>query len=337
MKVLDTLQTRAAAHPARIVLSEGHDPRIVAAALRVTKVGMASIILVGPTDSIKAEIAAQGGHIGETLTIEDPQLSPLTAKLAKAYYDLRKHKGVTVEDAAARACEPLIFSAMMVRLALADGTVGGAVATTSDTVRAAIQVIGKADDTDLVSSFFLMVLPENHPSGRDAMIFSDSGLVIDPDAEELAAIAGQSADSFMALLNQTPKVAFLSFSTKGSAVHQKVTKVAKAASILMDKRPDLDSDGELQFDAAFDPSVGASKSPGSAVAGYANVMVFPNLDAGNIGYKIAQRIGGCTAIGPVLQGLAKPANDLSRGCSADDVVNMIAVTALQVAQQPVPD
>lgn len=337
MKVLDTLQTRAAAHPARIVLSEGRDPRIVAAALRATKAGMASIILVGPTDAIRAEINAQGGHLDETLTIEDPLSSALTTKLADAYFDLRKHKGITVEEATARARDPLVFSALMVRLALADGTVGGAVATTSDTVRAALQVIGKAPDAKLVSSFFLMVLPEEHPSNRDALIFSDSGLVIDPDADELAAIAGQSADSFIALLNRTPKVAFLSFSTKGSALHQSVTKVARAASIFKENRPDIDSDGELQFDAAFVPSVGASKSPESAVAGHANVMIFPNLDAGNIGYKIAQRIGGCTAIGPVLQGLAKPANDLSRGCSADDVVNMIAVTALQAAQQPVLD
>ncbi|SMX24003.1 phosphate acetyltransferase [Boseongicola aestuarii] len=337
MKVLDTLQTRAAAHPARIVLSEGHDPRIVAAALRATKAGIASIVLVGPTETVRAEISAQGGQLGETLTIEDPQSSALTTKLAEAYFDLRKHKGITLKEAAARACDPLIFSAMMVRLALADGTIGGAIATTSDTVRAALQVIGKAPDAKLVSSFFLMVLPEDHPSGRDAMIFSDCGLVIEPDADELAAIAGQSAESFIALLNKTPKVAFLSFSTKGSALHQSVTKVARAARIFREDRPDIDSDGELQFDAAFVPSIGASKSPGSDVAGHANVMIFPDLDAGNIGYKIAQRIGGCTAIGPVLQGLAKPANDLSRGCSADDVVNMIAVSALQAAQQPVID
>lgn len=333
MKVLDDLQTRAAAHPARIVLSEGHDPRIVTAALRATKAGMASIVLVGPTNIIISEISAQDGHLGQALTIEDPQSSAFTPEIAEAYFNLRKHKGITLEEAEARARDPLIFSAMMVHLGLADGTVGGAVATTSDTVRAALQVIGKAPDAALVSSFFLMVLPEDHPSGRDAMIFSDCGLVINPDAEELAAIAGQSADSFMALLNQTPKVAMLSFSTKGSAQHQSVTKVAEAAGILRVKRPDLDSDAEMQFDAAFVPSVGASKFPGSKVAGHANVMIFPNLDAGNIGYKIAQRIGGCTAIGPVLQGLAKPANDLSRGCTSDDAVNMIAVTALQVAQQ----
>jgi len=220
---------------------------------------------------------------------------------------------------------------MMVRNGHADGTVGGAVATTSDTVRAALQIIGKAKSAPLVSSFFLMVLPENHPSGRDAMVFGDSGLVIDPDAQELAAIAAASAASYTQLLGDTPKVALLSFSTMGSARHAAVTKVTEAAALLKEQHPDLASDGELQFDAAFVPDVGASKAPNSATAGQANVMIFPNLDAGNIGYKIAQRIGGCDAIGPVLQGLAKPANDLSRGCVASDVTNMIAVTALQAA------
>jgi len=333
MKVLERLKTRAAAHPARIVMSEGHDARIVAAALEATSLGLASIVLVGPQDQIKAEISAQGGQLSGALSIEDPEGSALTKVVADAYFDLRKSKGMTPVKAEAKALDPLIFSAMMVRLGLTDGTVGGAVATTSDTVRAALQVIGKAPDAELVSSFFLMVLPDDHPSGRDVMVFSDAGLVIDPDADALAVIAGQSADSLAALLGLAPKVAMLSFATKGSARHERVTKVTTAARLLKERRPELESDGELQFDAAFVPSVGASKAPGSDVAGHANVMIFPDLDAGNIGYKIAQRIGGCTAIGPILQGLNKPANDLSRGCTADDVVNMIAVTALQAAQK----
>jgi len=332
MTVLDDIQTRAAAQTARIVLSEGSDPRIVAAAIAAVASDLAEIVLIGPMDSIKAELAAQGGILGENLSIEDPQISRLTQDVANAFFDLRKHKGVTQEKAVTEAQNPLIFAAMLVRLGLADGTVGGAVATTSDTVRAALQVIGKAPDADLVSSFFLMVLPEDHPSGRAAMIFSDSGLVIDPTSEELVSIASQSANSYATLLNDTPKVALLSFSTKGSARHERVSKVSKAASLLKEIRPDLASDGELQFDAAFVPAVGSSKAPDSDVAGNANVMIFPNLDAGNIGYKIAQRIGGCTAIGPILQGLAKPANDLSRGCTAEDVVSMIAVTALQAAR-----
>ncbi|MEM8539168.1 MAG: phosphate acyltransferase, partial [Pseudomonadota bacterium] len=214
----------------------------------------------------------------------------------------------------------------LVRKGHATGTVGGAVATTSDVVRTAIQVIGKAADAPMVSSFFAMY-PSND-SGR-AMIYSDSGLVIDPTAEELAAIAAQSAASCRALLRQEPCVAMLSFSTKGSARHARVSKVTDALEILQAAHPDLPADGELQFDAAFVPAVGESKAPGSNVAGHANVMIFPDLDAGNIGYKITQRVGGYAAIGPILQGLAQPANDLSRGCSAADVTQMIAVTVLQ--------
>lgn len=332
MKVLETLQTRARALPARIVLSEGHDPRIVAAALQAAGSGLASVVLVGPTDIVAGEVKSQAGKFGDNLTIADPETSPLTELVSSAYFELRKHRGITTGKAETEALNPLVFAAMMVRLGFADGTVGGAVATTSDTVRAALQIIGKAPEAEFVSSFFLMVLPQDHPSERGALIFSDSGLVIDPNAEELAAIAAQSADSYSALLDYEPRVALLSFSTKGSARHERVTKVSRAGEILMDNRPDITSDGELQFDAAFVPSVGASKSPGSNVAGFANVMVFPNLDAGNIGYKIAQRIGGCAAVGPILQGLAKPANDLSRGCTVDDIVNMIAITAIQAAQ-----
>lgn len=331
MSILDTLQSRAAAHPAHIVLSEGADPRIVAAAVRAVAAGLGQITLVGAADAIAAQLAAQGADASDQLHVQDPETSPLAEHVADAFFELRRHKGVTREKAAEFTRAPLVFSAMLVRLGHADGTVGGAVATTSDTVRAALQVIGKAPDAALVSSFFLMALPDGHPSGRTAMIFSDCGLVIDPDATELAAIAAQSAASCRALMAETPKVALLSFSTKGSARHAAVTKVSDALEVLNASHPDLCADGELQFDAAFVPDVGASKAKGSDVAGHANVMVFPNLDAGNIGYKIAQRIGGCTAIGPVLQGLAKPANDLSRGCTADDVLHMIAVTALQAA------
>ncbi|WP_299620422.1 phosphate acetyltransferase [uncultured Tateyamaria sp.] len=331
MTVLDALQQRAKIRPAHIVLSEGHDPRIVAAAIQATRSGLAQITLVGDTQAVTNTLSAAGGVPSAQLLIADPGTHPLTNDIATAFYELRKHKGVTPEAAAKVIRDPLVFAAMLVRMGHADGTVGGAVATTSDTVRAALQVIGKAKDAALVSSFFLMVLPEGHPSGRAAMIFSDSGLVIEPNAEELAAIAVQSAASYRALIQDTPKIALLSFSTKGSARHPNVSKVSQAAALLAENHPDLDADGELQFDAAFVPSVGNTKAPGSPTAGQANVMIFPNLDAGNIGYKIAQRIGGCTAIGPILQGLAKPANDLSRGCTADDVLNMIAVTALQSA------
>lgn len=332
MSVLRALSNRAAARPAHIVLSEGHDPRIVAGAIAAVQAGTARITLVGARDDVTAQLVAAGAPNNPAISIEDPATSALSAGLTEAFYELRKHKGVTPEIAESQVRNPLVFSALMVREGHADGTVGGAVATTSDTVRAALQVIGKAKDAPLVSSFFLMALPEGHPSGRDAMIFGDCGLVIEPTAEELAAIAVASANSCQQLLGVEPQVALLSFSTMGSAKHAAVTRVSEAAALLKANHPDLKADGELQFDAAFVPEVAASKAPGSPTAGHANVMIFPNLDAGNIGYKIAQRIGGADAIGPTLQGLAKPANDLSRGCTAQDVTNMIAVTTLQVAR-----
>ncbi|MDG1168983.1 MAG: phosphate acetyltransferase [Sulfitobacter sp.] len=330
MTMLQELRARAAARPAHIVLSEGHDPRIVAGAVEAVRLGIARVTLVGPTATVQSLLADAGASQGDGISIQDPATSDLTDDIAKTYYELRKHKGMREDYAKEHARDPLVFAAMMVRNGHADGTVGGAVATTSDTVRAALQVIGKAKDAPIVSSFFLMALPENHPSGRDAMIFGDCGLVIDPDPKELAAIAAASAASCLQLLEVAPKVALLSFSTLGSAKHAAVTKVTDALDILRHDHPNLQADGELQFDAAFVPSVAASKAPGSPVAGHANVMIFPNLDAGNIGYKIAQRIGRCQAIGPILQGLSKPANDLSRGCTAQDVTNMIAVTTLQV-------
>ncbi|WP_299413286.1 phosphate acetyltransferase [uncultured Sulfitobacter sp.] len=331
MSVLRDLQNRAAARPAHIVLSEGHDPRVVAGALAALDAGMGPITLVGPQTAITALLADAGATGRQGLHIQDPETSDLTPVYTALYLELRRHKGVSEDVAAQQARDPLIFAALMVRNGDADGTVGGAVATTSDTVRAALTMIGKAKGAALVSSFFLMALPENHPSGRSAMVFGDCGLVIDPDAAELAAIAAQSASSCKQLLGDDPKVALLSFSTKGSARHDHVTKVTDALAIVHKDHPDLPADGELQFDAAFVPDVGASKAPDSPTAGHANVLIFPNLDAGNIGYKIAQRIGGCDAIGPVLQGLTKPANDLSRGCTAADVTNMIAVTTLQAA------
>ncbi|MEM1373376.1 MAG: phosphate acetyltransferase [Pseudomonadota bacterium] len=314
--VLQALRERATRDLKTIVLSEGDDPRVIAAAEDAVRMGLAQVMLVGGPGVAGAEL-------------HDPATSPLRDEFIETLLARRGHKGMTPERAATEVGKRLVFAALLVATGRADGTVGGAVETTSATVRAALQIIGKRADATLVSSFFLMVLPEGHPSERDAMIFSDAGLIVEPTSDELAAIAAQSAASWEALTGREAQVAMLSFSTKGSAQHQRVTKVTDALALVQEAHPTLAIDGELQFDAAFVPDVGAVKAPGSPVAGQANVLIFPNLEAGNIGYKIAQRIGGAEAIGPVLQGLAKPANDLSRGCVTEDIVNMIAVTAAQ--------
>ena len=312
-----------------IAMSEGNDPRIVAGALAARDAGIADIILVGDQAEVSAQLNALGRTAADGVAIHDPSTSDLSTAFAEAFFELRKHKGIDMERAEREVLNPLVYAAMLVRLGHAAGTVGGAVAATPDIVRAALQVIGKAKDAPLVSSFFLMFPPSD--SGR-AMVYADCGLVIDPSSEEQAAIAAASSQSCKALLETDPKVAFLSFSTKGSARHPMVDKVSEAAAIFAAQNPEIPSDGELQFDTAFVPSVGNRKAPDSAVAGQANVMIFPSLDAGNIAYKITQRLGGYAAIGPILQGLKQPANDLSRGCSAEDVTTMIAVTVKQADQ-----
>lgn len=328
MKPLDRILEAAKAAPRRIVLAEGEDPRIVEGAVRAAREGLAEIILVGRRAMVEARLAEAGETSGR-IRIEDPATSVLTARLAQAYHTLRAGKGIDAEAAAEALRAPLVFAAMMVREGEADGTVAGAVATTADTVRAALQTIGRAPGVSLVSSFFLMMLCAPHHVKKGAFVFSDCGLVVDPDAVGLADIAIASARSYEALAGLPAKVAMLSFSTAGSAVHERVSKVTEATRLAHEAAPDLVIDGELQFDTAFVEAVSAAKAPHSELHGQANVFVFPNLDAANIGYKIAQRIGGASAIGPILQGLAKPANDLSRGCNANDVFHMIAVTVVQ--------
>ncbi|MDH5452757.1 MAG: phosphate acetyltransferase [Paracoccaceae bacterium] len=334
MNALRDINSRASALGKTIVLSEGEDRRIVEAAVRARQEGIARIILVGDEDKVRALMGQQNADGLDGITIMDPRTSPHGERLAHDYFKMRQHKGVTPEKAAAALAEPLVFSAMLVRAGLADGTVGGAVATTADTVRAAIQVIGLKPAGKLISSFFLMLLQKPHHDPQGPVAFADCGLVVDPSAAEMAEIAGATAQSFQALTGQQPRVAMLSFSTLGSARHPNATKVVEATALVRQQFPDLMVDGELQFDTAFVPDIAQRKAPGSPVAGRANVFVFPNLDAGNMGYKIAQRIGGAEAIGPILQGLAKPANDLSRGCSAEDALNLIAVTAVQAGMEP---
>lgn len=333
MTPLQALLDKATQSDHCIALCEGDDPRVVEAAIAAREQDVARVILVGNTQNIQKQLQALGGNIRDGIEIFDPVSSADAAALADTLYALRKHKGMTHQDALAEIRKPQVAAALLVKTGRADGTLGGAVVTTADIVRAAIQIIGTAPGAKMVSSFFLMVLGQAHHPKQEAIVFSDAGLVVDPSALQLSEIAQASATSFTALTGQTPRVAMLSFSTKGSAAHPSVTKVSNATDLVRAAAPDLAVDGELQFDAAFVPSVAASKAPESALGGNANVFIFPNLDAGNIGYKIAQRIGGADAIGPILQGLAQPANDLSRGCTPQDVLHMIAVTVAQCQAQ----
>ena len=307
-----------------IVMSEGNDPRVIAGAIAAFNSGICQIVLLGSKIRIKTECKNLSLSLPTDINIIDPKKSNLLPEFEREYLHLRKKKGGSAEDARVKIKEPLYFAALMVKLGYAAGTVGGAVETTSNVVRAALQIIGKSTDANLISSCFLM-----YPKSTRPMVFSDCGLVINPDADELASIAVMAAQSCKDLLQIEPNVAMLSFSTKGSAIHPKVSKVVKATKIVKSRNPEIKIDGELQFDAAISPEIAELKAKGSSITGDANVMIFPNLDAGNIGYKISQRLGGAEAIGPIIQGLAKPANDLSRGCSGTDVAQMIAVTILQ--------
>ncbi|WBU53952.1 phosphate acetyltransferase [Paracoccus sp. SCSIO 75233] len=324
MKPLNRIFQIARDNPRHIILPEGDDPRVVEAALRLTSEGLARVTLMnGPDLPGIASIA--------------PSEAPDLAELATLWHKMRAARGMTAERALEEMQDPIRQAAMRVRLGQADGTVGGAVATTADTVRAALQVIGKAPDAGIVSSFFLMLSCGPDAPIKGGLIFADCGLVVDPDAAQLAAIARSAAQSCQKLLAETPRVALLSFSTAGSADHPSLGKLREALALIRAAEPDLEVDGELQFDAALDDAIRASKAPRSRLSGRPNVFIFPDLASGNIGYKIAQRLGGLSAIGPILQGLAKPANDLSRGCSVDDIVAATAVTTVQsFASPPMP-
>lgn len=333
MTLLPAIVAKAQRSPRTIVLSEGEDERIVAAGLRAVREGVGRIVLVGAADIVRKRIREAGGD-PSSVDIHDPANSPLAAELAQALYRLRRDKIADVAEARREARDPLTYAALLVRQGIADGTLGGAVATTADMVRASLRVIGRAEGCSLVSSFMLMILDAPHHPRKGVLLFADCALVVDPNAEELAGIASASAASFTTMTGETPRVAMLSFSTRGSAGHPHIDKVAEATSILRRTAPDLIVDGELQFDAAFVPAIAERKAKGSPVAGQANVFIFPDLDAANIGYKIAERIGGATVVGPILQGLRQPSNDLSRGCSAEDVFNLIAMTVVQAQAVP---
>ena len=317
---VERVLTAAKANRQRVVLPEGADPRTVEAARRVSEQGIADVVVLGG-----AEVAAELPGI----TVVDHRTSPERDRYARELVEIRRKKGLTLEQAYALLDDELYFGVMMVKMGDADGMTSGACHATGDVLRPALQILKCAPGAPLVSSFFEMTVADASLGENGTMFFADCGLNTYPDAEGLAHIALQTAASWRRFMGTEPHVAMLSYSTMGSADDEHTRLVREAAARAHELEPDLDLGGELQFDAAVMPSVGEKKAPGCPVAGRANVLVFPNLDAGNIGYKVAQRLAGAEAIGPVLQGLAAPVNDLSRGCSADDIVAMVGLTALQ--------
>lgn len=321
---LDSMLSRAAANKQTIVLPEGDDERTLAAAERILADNIANLIILGDAEAIEASSYTLDGA-----TIVDPRTSEDRAEFADALHELRKHKGMTPEQALELMDNVLYFGVMMVKMGRADGMVAGACHATGDVLRPSLQILKTAPNVKSVSSFFVMVVPDCDLGQQGTFIFSDCGLEVQPSSDVLAHIAVNSAQSWKTLMGTEPVVALLSHSTYGSAQNSDTAKVTVATHYAQDMAPDLAIDGELQLDAAIVPSVGSSKAPDSPVAGRANVLVFPDLDAGNIGYKLVQRLAKAEAYGPITQGIAAPVNDLSRGCSADDIVGVIAITCVQ--------
>lgn len=321
MELLNQIKDKARLKNKTIVLPESHDERVLKAAEILTKEKICKVVTLGNADKIKSDAQKLGVDL-TGVEIIDHQAHPRFEEFSDIYYELRKKKGMTPEQAKEIMKRDLFFAAMMLREGLVDGSVAGSFASTADVMKAGIQIVGMPEGISIVSSFFLMIFKEKTFS------FADCAVVPNPDAEQLADIAISTADNHKKLTGEIPLVAMLSFSTKGSATHELVDKVIKATELVRSKRPDLQVDGELQFDAAIIESIGKRKAPDSNVAGKANVLIFPDLNAGNIGYKIAERLGGAMAVGPMVQGLRKPFFDLSRGCSVDDIVNTTAINVL---------
>lgn len=332
MGFLESVKSRAKSQEKTIVLPESTDARILTAAAQVLAEGLAKIILVGDGTEVEKAAAAAGADVSGAIIVDPKNYSELSA-LADKLYELRKAKGMTLDEARRLLTENKVaLGDMLVKEGIADGMVAGAVYSTADVLRPSLQILKTAPGVSIVSSFFVMVVPDCEFGDDGVFIFADCALNQNPNPDELAAIAYSSAGSYRALFGREPVVAMLSHSTMGSAKHADIEKVAEATRILKAKAPELKADGEFQLDAAIVPKIGASKAPGNPVAGNANVLIFPDLDAGNIAYKLVERLAKAKAFGPVTQGIAKPVNDLSRGCSADDIVGVIAITAVQAQE-----
>ena len=332
MSFIEEIKNRAKQEIKTIVLPEATDIRILKAAQIVNKEKYAKVVLIGNTEEIEKLIKENGLELGETQII-DPVKSEETSEYAKELYELRKAKGMTEEQAQKLILEPIYYGMMMVKQNDADGLVSGAAHSTADTLRPALQILKTAPGTKLVSAFFIMVVPNCEYGANGTFIFADSGLNEEPDADKLSEIAISSSKSFKQLVGEEPKVAMLSYSTYGSAHSASTEKVVEATRLAKEKAPELLIDGELQLDAAIIPEVAEFKAKGSPLKGQANVLVFPDLGAGNIGYKLTQRLAKAEAYGPLCQGIARPVNDLSRGCSSEDVAGVVAITAVQAQSQ----
>lgn len=328
MSVLDSIKEKAKADVKHILLPEGSEERTVQAARIITDEKIAKVTLLGDEEEIK-KVAEKFNVCLCGIDIINPLTDPDFEHYANGFYELRKAKGMTPEKARETIKNTLFYACMMIKEGKADGMVSGAINTTGNTLRPGLQIIKMAKGINTISSCFIMEIPNKEYGDNGLMLFGDCAININPNPDELASIAIATANTAKTLLGMDPKVAMLSFSTKGSAKHESVDKVTAALAKVKELAPDLDVDGELQADAAMVPKVAALKAPGSKVAGHANVLIFPDLQAGNIGYKLVQRLAGAEAIGPICQGFAKPINDLSRGCSVDDIVSVVAITAVQ--------
>jgi len=332
MKISQLIREKAKKNPKIIVLPEGEEPRMIKAAETIINEGFASLILLGREENIKSKARELGVDLSNKIQIINPKDSEKLKEYAESYYLLRKNKGVSSDEAYRLLENPLYFGALMVYHDDADGLVAGSINATGDVFRPALQTIKTAPGINIVSSSFVMVVPDCPYGEKGIMVFADCALNPEPNAEQLADVAIASAATGKALVGFEPKVAMLSFSTKGSGKHPLVDKVIEATKIAKEKKPELLIDGELQADAALIPSIGERKAPNSKIAGKANVLIFPDLHSGNIAYKLIERLAKAEAIGPISQGMKKPVNDLSRGCSAEDIVNVVAITVLQAGE-----